>query len=371
MYVRLFVASLLLPAIAAGCGSGRPAVVLQPEASPPERLSDWGLVFEHRGRLVVNEAARPYVLNTPLFSDYALKLRAVWMPDGTTAEWRDAGPFEFPVGTVISKTFFYPAAEESGGVPIVHKVADTAYAEGSIDLARYRVLETRLLVRYASGWKALPYVWNEEQTEARLSLAGEFRLLRFDDAADEFTYVVPDVNQCAGCHTTDHSTQALQPIGPRAWQLNRRVVSNGAAADQLEAWRRDGLLAEIPDARPAGLDWSDPDVPVEDRARAYLDSNCAHCHNDRGAADSSALDLRRELAAGRATGVCKPPVAVGRGSGDRPYDIYPGRPDDSILLYRMQHTDPAIAMPELGRSTVHSEAVALIAGWIGGMPGDC
>ncbi|MBT8428949.1 MAG: hypothetical protein KJN79_03460, partial [Gammaproteobacteria bacterium] len=62
---------------------------------------------------------------------------------------------------------------------------------------------------------------------------------------------------------------------------------------------------------------------------------------------------------------------VGRGSGDRPYDIYPGRPDKSILLYRMQHSDPAIAMPELGRAAVHEEAVALIRDWIAGMEGDC
>ena len=65
------------------------------------------------------------------------------------------------------------------------------------------------------------------------------------------------------------------------------------------------------------------------------------------------------------------PVAVGRGSGDRPYDIYPGRPDQSILLYRMQHSDPAIAMPELGRSAVHAEAVALIDEWIAEMNGEC
>ena len=64
-------------------------------------------------------------------------------------------------------------------------------------------------------------------------------------------------------------------------------------------------------------------------------------------------------------------MAVGRGSGDRPYDIYPGRPDDSILVYRMAHSDPAIAMPELGRSTVHREGVELVRDWIAGLAGDC
>ena len=70
-------------------------------------------------------------------------------------------------------------------------------------------------------------------------------------------------------------------------------------------------------------------------------------------------------------GICKPPVAVGRGSGDRPYDIYPGRPELSILVYRMEHSDPAIAMPELGRGVVHAEGVAVIRDWIAAMNGDC
>ena len=70
-------------------------------------------------------------------------------------------------------------------------------------------------------------------------------------------------------------------------------------------------------------------------------------------------------------GICKTPVAVGRGSGDRPYDIYPGNPDESILVYRMEHSDPAIAMPELGRGVVHAQGVALIRDWIAALPGEC
>ena len=37
----------------------------------------------------------------------------------------------------------------------------------------------------------------------------------------------------------------------------------------------------------------------------------------------------------------------------------------------MEHTDPAIAMPELGRSTVHREGVLLIRDWIAALRGDC
>jgi len=51
-------------------------------------------------------------------------------------------------------------------------------------------------------------------------------------------------------------------------------------------------------------------------------------------------------------GVIKTPVA-GRGPGNSAYDIVPGAPDKSILLYQMKTNAPAIAMTEIGvnRST--------------------
>jgi uncharacterized repeat protein (TIGR03806 family) len=370
----------LLPVLAIGlacvpgltaCGSGGPDVRVHVPDAPPERLSEWGVVFAESGMLRVNDAARIYTLNTPLFSDYALKLRTIWLPPGTTAIYRDEGPFDFPVGTIISKTFYYPVAATvpADGVPAVRRVAETDAPPPRIDLDRHRLIETRLLVRYPDGWRAFPYVWNAAQTEAQLSIAGDFRRLRFEESGDTFTYVVPDLNQCSGCHVTNRSLATLEPLGPRAWQLNRPLVEQSPT--QLDTWVEDGVLSGAPAVYPAGIDWTAPDAGLVERAAAYLDANCAHCHNEGGAADSSALDLRLGVAAGRGTGICKPPVAVGRGSGDRPYDIWPGRPRDSILLYRMQHTDPAIAMPELGRSTVHKEAVELIVAWITSLPGDC
>ena len=69
--------------------------------------------------------------------------------------------------------------------------------------------------------------------------------------------------------------------------------------------------------------------------------------------------------------MCKPPVATGRGSGGLPYDIVPGSPDTSILVYRISHDEPEIRMPELGRNLVQDEAVALIRAWIAAMPSSC
>lgn len=73
----------------------------------------------------------------------------------------------------------------------------------------------------------------------------------------------------------------------------------------------------------------------------------------------------------RLLGMCKPPVAAGRGTGNRPFDVVPGHPDRSILPYRMASTDPGVMMPELGRDLEHKEAVDLIIRYITTLKGAC
>jgi hypothetical protein len=70
-------------------------------------------------------------------------------------------------------------------------------------------------------------------------------------------------------------------------------------------------------------------------------------------------------------GACKTPVATGKAASDLSYDVVPGQPDASILVYRMEATTPSIMMPEIGRSVVHTEAVAVVRDWISAMPGSC
>lgn len=361
----------------AGCGPAGGPVTVHPADQIPARLSDWGVVFADGRSFRLNTGVVPYDLNTPLFTDYALKLRTVWLPDGSSANYNEDQELDFPVGTIISKTFHYEKADDwsRDAFRVVRADRESLLdADGELDLDEMVLIETRLLVHYEDGWKALPYVWNAEQDDATLEVAGDHFELELVGPAgtEQATYVVPDANQCGGCHTPDHTAKALRPIGPRAWQLNRPYGWWSEAGSQLEHWSANGLLSGLSDSPPAGIRWSQPDdATLEQRAKAYLDANCAHCHNPAGAADTSALHLNIDAPVDRLYGVCKTPVAVGRGSGNHRYDVFPGRPDESIVIFRMRHTDPAIAMPELGRSVVHTEGVALIAEWISSMNGEC
>jgi uncharacterized repeat protein (TIGR03806 family) len=349
-------------------------------AGRPEHLSDWQVLIREagrrHGRLVPNARVVPYDLNTPLFSDYAHKFRTLWMPPGSAAKYSDAQSFEFPVGTIITKTFFYPRAGDSRVSVSRTYEQSHDFAGPGLDLAHVRLIETRLLVRRESGWVALPYVWNADQTDAVLARTGDEMALELVDAdgtREGFTYVVPNENQCAGCHVTDLKTKAIAPIGPKARHLNRDYPYPGGEQNQLSYLQQVGYLTGVPPLAevPRNANWRDASQPLDARARAYLDVNCGHCHNPRGPADTTSLTFDVGTPADRHLGLCKPPVAAGRGTGDHLYDIVPGHPDDSILPFRMASREPGVMMPEQGRGTVHREGLALIRDWIAALPGEC
>lgn len=338
----------------------------------PEFLSDWGMIAAQGGALHINNDVTPYDLATPLFSDYALKLRTVWMPDDASAQYHASEAFDFPVGTVITKTFYYRQAGDAWD-NVVTTAQSPTIIKGALPLDGVRLVETRILVRRETGWDALPYVWDDEQTDAVLKRAGDVKrlsLMHNKNEMEEFAYLVPNANQCAGCHATDSRTKAIQPIGMKARHLNK-PSSFQPAFNQLDHWIAAGLLdGDIETPTPQNAVWTDETAPLDDRARAYLDINCSHCHNPNGPADTSGLNLEPDALAA-ALGVCKPPIAAGGGTGGRRFDIVPGAPDDSITVYRMETTDPAAMMPELGRAVAHREGVALIAEWIAAMDGQC
>jgi len=326
-------------------------VQFDPGADPFTRLSDYHFYRGNPADLRPNDRILPYDLNTPLFTDYAEKLRFVWMPEGVSGTYNDSTVFDLPVGTILIKNFYYPD--------------DFRQKNGSRN-----ILETRLLVHVPDGWRGLPYIWNDEQTEAYLQVAGGEKPVQFINNKGEtvrINYLIPNANQCRSCHVQNGK---MEPIGPAARHLNKDFSYNDGQLNQLVRWHESGYLVEIPDTEiiPRLSDYLDPSTgSVELRARAYLDINCRHCHNPLGPAKTSGLFLSSDVENPTALGIMKPPVAAGRGSGGKNFSILPGNPDDSILLYRMDSTEPGIMMPELGRSVVDKEAVQLIREWIEGM----
>lgn len=346
-------------------------------------------------RSLPNEGGVPYVLNSKLFSDYATKYRVVFVPPGTKAVYRDGqdgnnlnGGIHFPTGTVIAKTFAF--TNESEGTE--------------------KLVETRLLIKRTSSsgkpiWEGLPYIWGEENGElvARLAMGGGSASVewhyRDSDSGTLLTgstdgYSVPNANQCITCHGNDDQPAGSAPIGPKPRNLNRPYKAESAfmgttgqagfpAINQLQYWTDVGILSGTPELTISNgvatnieriPHWNVPgdsgatagsDADIESRVRAYLEVNCQHCHNDKGAASNTGyyLDHFRDVDA--SYGVCKKPTATGGGSCGRQHVLVPGSADSSIVACRVaSENDPQRMMPPIARSVAHTEASALLNQWI-------
>jgi uncharacterized repeat protein (TIGR03806 family) len=302
-----------------------------------ERLSYWDL-----------SGATPYTVNTPLFSDYTTKDRAILLPPGASATWADVDAFDLPVGSILIKTFGY-----------LHDRRDPTQGE--------QLLETRLLLHGEAGWHGASYVYNAAGTDAELATAGATIAATWihDDGTTRMNdYTVPNANQCKNCHGEHDGVVSL--LGIKARHLNH--------GDQLQSFVDAGMVTGAParDTWPSIPDAFDPTTgTLDQRARGWLDINCGHCHNPSGLARTSGLFLDITETDLTHLGVCKPPVATGPASAGLAYDIVPGDPDSSIMVYRISSTAPAVKMPQLGRNLVQDEAVALIRSWVSAMTGTC
>ena len=368
MSLRGLIGGLLTVLVLAGCER---AVIFHERDSYPVRLSDWHVVWREGDSLRVNESVLTYAVATPLFSDYAMKLRTIYVPPELQASYRKDQAFDFPVGSIVSKTFYYERAHADSPELVIdarskpgHPTAVTGSSPRprEISFRNHRVMETRLLVRQPDGWDALPYIWDGD--DAYLSVTGKVLPARLEH--QEFAYVVPTRNECGACHVANHTSRDLRPLGLTARQLDHGEDD----ANPLQALRERNWIKDLPHEDLISSTASSSAVASLDaRARAYLDANCGHCHHAGGAADTSGLLLDASVRNPRHMGLCKPTIAAGSGTGGRSFGIVPGAPDASVLLYRMTTTDPAARMPELGRALVHTEGVALIRSWIAAMPG--
>lgn len=333
---RLVVLALLL-----GCGSPtEPPVghVARPDLEGPlpyDRLSAYGFFVRSPDHpisvLSPAPGVVPYEVNAPLWSDGLEKARFIVLPEGGHATIADDGEWDLPIGSVLIKTF----------------------SDGE------RRLETRLLVREASGYKPHVYLWEEDQTDALKIVAGKRVVLTRGQ-----TYLVPNTNQCGSCHERDDVSLSL---GLVTRQMNRGL--------QLASLVEAGVLTALPEpshleAQPPLVDPYDDESGLTDRARSWLDANCSHCHREGGGGGPSGLVLLRDETVPSRYGVCKGAVAAGGATGDRLVDIWPGHPERSILVHRIESTEPDVKMPELPNLLPDPRGLKLIRDFIAALPED-
>ena len=277
----------------------------------------------------------PYAPNAPFWSDGAEKQRWIGLPNGATVSIGSDGDFEFPNGTVLVKSFRLQS----------------------------RLIETRLFMRHPDGeWAGYTYRWNDPQTAATRVRGG----LVADVGGQDWTF--PSEVQCLQCHTA----AAGRSLGLEAAQLNGNLQypATGRTANQLTTLDTIGVFSPrlSPPAaqQPALANPYGGAGTLEQRARAYLHTNCANCHRPGGPTPTT-LDLRFQTAVA-ATNTCNvTPQAGNLGVADARI-IAPGAPDRSVLVLRTDRRDAA-GMPPLASHVVDAQGVQLLRQWISQLGG--
>ena len=295
----------------------------------PRRLSQTGCVDPDAPARAL-PGLIPYSINAPFWSDGALKKRWLALPDGETIHIDAQGDWQLPQGSVLMKHFF---------------LAET-------------LIETRLLVRHLDGqWAGYSYAWRADGRDADYIAGG---LVAQREGQD---WIYPSSGQCTQCHTKI----ADFVLGPSTAQMNRDQFygQTGLSANQLVTLNRIGLfsrpLAEIPVQHPALPDPFDTNMPLTERARAYLHSNCAQCHQPGGPTRSN-MDLRYDSPL-QNTNICDELPEISSLGIENARIAAPGTPERSILLNRMNRRD-LHRMPPLGSNAVDIAGVALIREWL-------
>ena len=203
-------------------------------------------------------------LSSALFTDYSHKQRLVKIPVGTQMTKSSNDKIDFPNGTILTKTFFYYNDERD---PTLGKI----------------VIETRLEIKENDVWNVATYVWNQNQTDATLEVNGLDTPISWVDKngiGRSTMYHIPTENECTTCH---QSNSEMTPLGPTLLNLNRNVDRNENTLNQIIHLQNLGLLNQF-SVHQIGqmVDYNDLEASLEDRGRAYLAMNCAHCHNPSG-----------------------------------------------------------------------------------------
>lgn len=335
---------------AGGAGGYVPSGACSPPVNitqPVEKLSETGCMSASDPRKMA-DVVIPYDVNSPLWSDGAIKTRGMVIPDGQKIHvlncaanpdecrygLEDDGRWVFPVGTVLIKNFMFDD----------------------------KLVETRLFMhRDSKTWVGYGYQWNEQQTEATI-VPDEDRTVMFDTGQRRVSWTYPSRYNCMLCHNKLGGSS----LGPETRQLNR-AVNGENLLDKLE--RLNVFDAPLPkpylQALPTPYDSFEGKPPAgassEELARSYLHANCAFCHRADG--NPGTLDLRHDVSLAN-TNACNTPPMKG-GAGLSTYTILtPGKPMESVLWARMQTLDDKNRMPQIATYVVDQPAVQLVSDWI-------
>jgi uncharacterized repeat protein (TIGR03806 family) len=310
---------------------------------PYQKLSDYKFFIGEMKNQEPNNRVIPYVPASTLFTDYALKKRFVWMPIGKKATYNGDGKvLELPVGSVLIKSFYYENVQPSNST---------------------KILETRVMIRKSSGWIFAEYVWNDEQTEAFLSMNGSTTSISWmqDGSLKSTNYRIPSETECLTCHKKQN--QPI-PIGIKPQNLNVSYNYSSGAQNQLQKWISLGMLENnLPGTIVSTVDYHDVSKSIDLRFRSYIDMNCAHCHAEGAHCDYRPMRLAfSETALPINLGLCVEPEEFINASLIN--IITPGNKNKSMMHYRLSSTLESERMPLLGRTLVHQEGVALLEEWI-------
>ncbi len=315
---------------------------------PYQKLSDYRFFKGELQKQIPNDKVLPYDLASPLFTDYAIKKRYVWMPEGKTAKYvSDGAILDMPIGTALVKTFYF---------------------DNVLPTSTRKIIETRVMVNTDTGWIFAEYVWNDEQTEAYLNMSGSnvnISWINQYGAALQTSYRVPSEVECFTCHKLN---EVAIPIGPKPQNLNNDYAFENGNKNQLQKWIDVGYLKDdLPTQIVSTINYYDETKPLEERVRSYLDISCGHCHQEGSHCSYRPLRLAyNETGNLTNLGICVMPEE--EISDTLKYIIAPGFPSRSVLYYRLATNDAATRMPLIGRTLVHTEALEMMKIWIESLP---
>lgn len=320
---------------------------------PPATLSATG-AFSNLATLTPAAGVLPFDLNSPLWSDNAVKQRWIAVPNNgapydttETVAFNATSEWSYPAGTVLIKHFDLPIDDTN---PTVRKR-----------------IETRFSVKTAAGdWYGVTYKWRADGSDADLlnsSATEDIAITTAGGGKRVQQWYFPSRNDCTACHIPASS----QVLGPRTWQLNGTYAYPGTSTtgNQLQIWSDLGMFDQtLTTTQIAGLLKSvsihDTTAPLETRVRSYIDSNCSSCHRPGGV--QANLDFRFTTPLAQ-QGIVNGPLNNTLGIPGA-HEVVPGSLAQSMMHIRVGSLDPAIQMPPLGKNVVDARALAVIAQWI-------